>query len=156
MKIKLIKGDFGLLPGELDQEAIEAYSSIPMGGEIEVDLKIPRDIVTHKRYFQVISLAWYHLPEVEMRKYANMNAFRKAMEIEIGYADFAYVDRSAYIISDSGVQDISVRTTELRPKSINFAELDEDSFSALYRDMKKHLNKIFSEWGYDTKFLILQ
>lgn len=156
MTIRLIKNDFGLLPGEFDQQAIEFYSSIPMGAEVEVKITIPRDIVTHKRYFKVVSLAYYHLPEVESRKYADMNEFRKMMEMSIGYADIAFVDRSAYVINDKGVTDISVRTTELRPKSVSFAEMDEDSFQDLYKKMKKHLSKIFSEWGYDTKFLILQ
>jgi hypothetical protein len=156
MTIKLTKNDFGLLPGEFDQQAIEFYSSIPMGAEIEVKITIPRDIVTHKRYFKVVSLAYYHLPEVESRKYADMTEFRKMMEMSIGYADIAFVDRSAYVISDKGVTGVSVRTTELRPKSVSFAEMDEDSFQDLYKKMKKHLSTIFSEWGYDTKFLILQ
>ena len=122
-KIRMIKGPSGLLP--FDQEAAEWFDKVKIGQAVDAEFKLPRNAKFHRRFFAMLNVAFsnYDWPEVETKwgkAKCNFELFRKYVTVKAGHYEAALTP-----------------TGEVRaePKSISWANMDEEQFRKLYSDV---------------------
>lgn len=111
MKILLTKRLGGLLaPG--DQQAEEALKKIGQGELMQCEIKRPRNLSFHRKYFALLTLVFQN-----QEKYEDFEAFRAEVTMRAGWWE-EHKHLSGKI--------------SFFPKSISFAKMDENDFSKLY------------------------
>jgi len=98
-----------------DDEAEEVISKLKRGECIRVKYTKPRNYEFHKKYFAMIQ-AMFDCQDF----YTNQNIFRKVLEMAAGHFD--------QILTTKG-------TTIFLPKSISFADLDQEEFEKIYQSV---------------------
>lgn len=110
MKLYLQRTLRGLMP--LDDTDKEKINKIPFDTPLEFDVKVPRNIKLHRKFFAMLNLAFENQDE-----FKNFQIFREAVIIGSGY--FEKVQRLY------GEEIILA-------KSISFANMDNFEFDSLY------------------------
>lgn len=111
--------------GMPDKEASEKLLKIPAGNRVTVDIKQPRNVKFHNKYFALLDFSYDHwTPQsVPDSRYKNkvpeksFTRFRKDIAILCGHYDL--------VIRLDG-------TTRVEARSISFASMSEDEFDELY------------------------
>lgn len=110
MKIYLQRTLRGLIP--LDDTDKEKINKIPFDVALEYDVKVPRNIKFHRKYFAMMNLAFENQDE-----FKNFQIFREAVIIGAGFFDKVQRLHGEEIIV---------------AKSISFANMDNEQFEQLY------------------------
>lgn len=106
MKFYAIKTLTGLKPS-----AGEDFDKLKLGKEYLIQVKRPRNIKFHKKYFALINLCYKN-----QEHYNNKIHFRKVMEMKAGHYDAVKTDKGTIFL----------------PKSIAFGSISEGEFNDLY------------------------
>ena len=109
MKIKLIPKWGGLEP--FDDEAIAVISKWKDGDMIVAEVVRPRNGKFHKKFFAMLNIIYMNSDE-----FKSITDLLNYVKIETGHADIIEVHGVAFRV----------------PKTISFAQMDEDSFSVFY------------------------
>lgn len=121
MEIFVIKTLQGLKPSfESDREQ---YDKLKMNEEYKAVITKPRNIINHRRFFALLNLCY-----ANQERYDNFEDLRYVLILKAGFY--------TTIETDKGVI--------FRPKSINFASMDETEFLDLYSKM---LDVVIKEIG---------
>lgn len=120
MQVYLTKTMIGLIPA--DERSREWFEKIKHGQTIHADFKKVRNYRFLKKYFALLNIAFDHWQPGEINsKYGvpekNFDRFRADVTILAGYYE-------STIRLDGSVR--------IEPKSISFAKMSEEEFSALY------------------------
>lgn len=110
MKIHLVKINNNLVPSlPIDEEKLSKWK---YGEILEVEVKKPRNIKSHRKFFALLNVAFEN-----QDKYTTFHDFRVEVELKCGnYRE--HVTTKGHLI--------------YVPKSISFASMDETEFSMLY------------------------
>ena len=112
MKLNLVKTIGGLKPAfDADKEQ---YNKIPNDTILEFDVKVPRSLALHKKFFALLNLAYENQSD-----YKNFDWFRQDVLIAIGQ----FNEKVNYL--DGGV-------VTLEAKSIKFSSMGNDEFNSIY------------------------
>lgn len=103
---------------------------LKIGETYMADIKMPRNIKFHKKYFALINCAWSYQNERSQSHFKeSIECFRKTIEIAAGHCDPVYsLERREWL-------DM--------PKSISFSQMDEAEFQDLYERVKDVIFNIF-------------
>ncbi len=118
MKLFCINKLQGLVP--LYSSDYDEKKKLKLGQEYEIEIKQPRNIKFHKKFFALLNIAFENLPESMVNKYPTIDILRQALIIEAGYCDT--------IITLSG-------EVTKKAKSISFANMDNVEFEQLYNSI---------------------
>lgn len=110
MKLYLQRTLRGLMP--LDDTDKEKINKIPFDTPLEFDVKVPRNIKFHRKFFAMLNLAFENQDE-----FKNFKIFREAVIIGAGFFD--------------KVQRLHGEEI-LIAKSISFSNMDNEQFEGLY------------------------
>ena len=113
MDIYFKKEPYGLIP--LYESDKSSYDKIKIGEEIKAQISIPRNIQFHKKFFALLNIAFKNQSVTN-----HFEAFRRWMICEAGYY--------TVVTTPDGV-------TTREPESIAFANMSEERFERLYKDM---------------------
>lgn len=111
MKIHLIKGLDGKFTPAYDSDR-ENAKKLKSGEEFEFEVKRPRNIKFHRKFFALINLVYDN-----QERYNNIDHLRKDLTVEAGFYELRY-----------GIYGEEIKEA----KSISFAKMDEVEFSELY------------------------
>lgn len=128
MKILLLNTTQGLKPC-YDQD-YEEKKKLKTGETYLAEIRKPRNLQFHRKYFSLIRCAWEYQNEKIISHFNNsIEAFRKTIEIASGWFEPIYsIQRKEWIET---------------PKSISFDKMSEDEFQCLYENVKATLFNIF-------------
>lgn len=129
MKMFVINTPRGLVP--YGDDDFEEKQKLKLGETYSVEIKIPRNIQFHRKYFALISYAWEFLNESETTAFKTKEGFRKSVEIAAGHYEPQY--------------NILTESYDHVPKSISFSKMDEAAFSDLYRRVKDVIFSIIGD-----------
>lgn len=129
MKILLAKTLTGSLKPAFDSDH-DKLKKIKAGAIVECEIKQPRNILFHRKFFALINLV-YSNQEV----YNNLDHLRKDLTVVAGYYDVRY--------NFEGVEIYE-------PKSISFASMDEAEFNDYYSAI---IHTICNHWPYTKEEL---
>ena len=99
-----------LVPGDKVSEAL--LKKVPMGTFVEVEIKRPRNLQFHRKFFALL-----HTVFDNQEKYEDFEAFRKEVTMRCGYW------KEHHHLSGK---------VSYEAKSISFADMDELEFAELY------------------------
>lgn len=120
MEILLLNTQLGLRP--LYDKDYEERKKLKIGEVYKANIKVPRNLAFHRKYFALINCAWEYLTEAQQEPFANIEQFRKHLEVAAGHYDQWH----------SPEYNIQVRI----PKSIAFDKMSGDEFADLYKGVK--------------------
>ena len=120
MELYLLNTQLGLRP--LYDSDYEERKKLKIGEVYKANIKVPRNLPFHRKYFALINCAWEYLTEQQQEPFANIEQFRKYCEVAAGY----------YSQWHSPEYDIQVRI----PRSIAFDKMDGAEFANLYKSVK--------------------
>lgn len=131
MDIHLTRTSHGLVPST--DEAAEKLQSIKLGTAVNAKISRPRNGKFHRKFFSMLDVAYqnHEWPEVQTqwgKAKCNRDLFRKYVIVRAGHYEPALTP-----------------TGEVRaePKSISWANMDQEEFNRLYNDV---LNVILAEF----------
>lgn len=127
MELHLVNTRLGLIP--IYPEDYEERKKLTIGEVYKATIKVPRNLAFHRKYFALINCAWEYLTEQQQEPFANLEQFRKHLEVAAGWHD-------QWFSPDYG---ITIRI----PKSIAFDKMDGAEFASLYRAIKDVLFRNF-------------
>lgn len=106
----------GLVP--LYDSDYESKHKLQEGKVYKVTVTIPRNYNFHKKFFALVRLTYYNLPETLERKLGihNEEDLLTALKIDLGMVDFLTIDGH----------------TIVKPHSISFAAMDNAAFETFY------------------------
>lgn len=110
MKYYFIKTYYGLVPFDND---CKPYNKLEEGEEIELEIKTPRNVKFHRKFFALIKLAFDN-----QENYTDIEELRQDL---IKYAGFTE-QRTNYLTGE----------IEYKHKSIAFAKMEEADFEIVY------------------------
>ena len=110
MKVYLRWINNKLVPSDIDQH--KKLSKYKDGIEVECDIKRPRNLKFHKKYFALLNTVYEQQDTFENREH-----FRLEVQITAGHFE-EYITQEGKLV--------------YRPLSISFAQMGEDEFSELY------------------------
>lgn len=120
MKLIVLNTPRGLVP--LDDNDYDEKRKLRLGQTYSVEIKVPRNVDFHRKYFALISYAWEFLNEDEEKRFRTKENFRKYLEIAAGHSETFY-----HPVLEDYVE---------MPKSISFGSMDNAEFSDLYERIK--------------------
>lgn len=108
-----------------DDESADLLADIKLGETVHVEIKRPRNIGFHRKFFAMLSFAFDHWEPAEQDYNGravgkNKDVFRAWCIAKAGYYDLA-------LTPDGKVK--------AEPKSIKFSKMGESEFEALYNDV---------------------
>jgi len=109
MKVRFKKHLGGLRP----VDKCKTYDNLSLGEEIEIDIKTPRNIRFHRKFFALINLAFEN-----QHNYIKQEDLREDLTIAAGF----YTERTNYLTQE----------TKLVADSISFAKMNDEEFSKVY------------------------
>ena len=110
MKLYLRRTLRGLIP--IDDTDKEKINKIPFHTPLEFEVKVPRNLGLHKKFFAMLNLAFENQDE-----FRNFQIFREAVIIGAGFFDRVQRLHGEEIIV---------------AKSISFSQMDNEQFEQLY------------------------
>lgn len=122
MKLLLVKTLNGSLKPAYDAD-YENLKKIKAGATVECEIKQPRNIKFHRKFFALINLVFQN-----QEQYNSIEHLRKDLIIASGHYEERY--------NFEGVQIFE-------PKSISFSNMDETEFNQLYNDVVDTICKYF-------------
>lgn len=128
MRVFLYKQNEAFHPADDDQR--EKLKRIKERDLVEVELKKPRNIKFHRKYFALLNTIFE-----QQEKYTNRNHFRTDLQIRAGHYDEHITDQGEVIYM---------------PKSISFASMDEHAFSDLYNNVLDICLRAYLPDGYSA------
>lgn len=127
MKLLLLNTREGLKP--MYDEDYDEKKKLKIGEIYEAEIKLPRNLRFHRKYFGLIRCAWEYLNEKQQDFFKNnLEVFRKSLEVAAGWCEPLY--------------DLETQELYHAPKSISFEKMKEDEFSILYNNVRDILFKI--------------
>lgn len=138
MKLLLLNTSQGLKP--CYDADYEERKKLRIGQEYVADIKMPRNIAFHRKYFALINCAWEYQQEKSQRHFKdNVECFRKTVEIAAGHCDTAY--------------SLKRREWLEIPRSVAFDKMDEAGFQDLYERVKTVLFSVFLKHIPEEEFM---
>lgn len=122
MKLFVIKSLSGTIKPAYDSD-FEHLKKMKAGEVYECEIKMPRNIKFHRKFFALINLVFQN-----QELYTNIEHLRKDLIIASGNYDTRY-----------NLDGVEI----LEPKSISFAKMDESEFSELYTSVVDVICKYF-------------
>ena len=121
MKISLLNTVTGLKP--LYDADYDEKRKLKIGEVYEADIRRPRNLAFHRKYFALINLAWEYQDERVTEHFRHdVGVFRKTVELAAGWCEPVWsIDRREWV--------------EM-PKSIAFDSMDADEFRNVYERVK--------------------
>ena len=107
-----------------DQQAVDWIAKLKLGQMVRAEVTKPRNPKFHRKYFALLNFA-FDAWEPQAKEYKgepvqkNFDQFRRDVTILAGYYEASYNLKGE---------------VRLLPKSISFANMNEDEFGALYSD----------------------
>jgi len=89
----------------------DQLSKLPKGEVMQFDVKRPRNVRFHRKYFALLNLGFDN-----QDRYSNFDHFRKVVQMKAGHFDEVATDKGLVFL----------------PRSISFSDMDETAFSELY------------------------
>ena len=128
MKLLLLNTSQGLKP--CYDSDYEERKKLKIGETYMADIKVPRNLEFHKKYFALIHCAWEYQNEKVVAHFRhNVELFRKSVEITAGWCEMQYsIKRKEWIEA---------------PKSIAFDKMDQAEFDSHYENVKTVLFTVF-------------
>lgn len=121
MKILLLNTREGLKP--MYDEDYDEKKKLKIGETYEAEIRRPRNLRFHRKYFALLRCAWEYLNETQQRVFENdMDVFRKSLEVTAGWCEPIY--------------NLNTQTFVHIPKSISFEKMSESEFSTLYNNVR--------------------
>ncbi len=108
-----------------DERAEEEFRKIKAGDLVMVDVKRPRNLAFHRKYFGLLDLVLNALPE---GTYGNVDQLHEGLKLALGY-------RTPIKLLDG--------TDAYLPGSISFAKMSQAEFERFYDDVCNFLCKNF-------------
>ena len=128
MKLLLLNTSQGLKP--CYDSDYEERKKLKIGETYLANLKKPRNLQFHRKYFALINCSWeYQNEKVVAHFNHSVEAFRKTVEIAAGWFEPVYL--------------IDKKEWSQAPKSVAFDKMDELEFRELYDNVKRVLFQIF-------------
>lgn len=118
MKVMLLKTLSGLAPA--DEEAREALKRFRVGETLSAEIRKPRNVQFHRKFFALVGLVFENLPEDLEQKYRSTEELLTEIKFQVGHFDEH--------------RTIGGKTMCI-PRSINFASMDELEFSKFYKSV---------------------
>jgi len=103
------------------------YDKLSIGAEVEVDIKQPRNIEFHRKFFALLNLVFDN-----QEQFDNFDTFRAVFIMNCGF--FEPIDVSNFFTGNV--------TKTFFPKSISFAKMSEMEFKQLYEKAIDVANQI--------------
>lgn len=127
MKLLLLNTREGLKP--MYDEDYDEKKKLKIGEIYDAEIKLPRNLRFHRKYFGLLRCAWEYLNEKQQDFFKNnLEVFRKSLEVTAGWCEPLY--------------DLETQEWHHAPKSISFEKMKEDEFSILYNNVRDILFKI--------------
>lgn len=127
MKILLRNTTHGLIP--LYDDDFEEKKKLSIGKDYFADIKVPRNIGLHRKYWSLISCAWDLLSEKARVFFGTKEGFRKTAQVAAGYCERIY--------------NLDMKSWVEVPRSIAFDKMKGDEFERLYNDVREVLLTVF-------------
>ena len=122
MKVYLVKqGNGSFLPSH--DSDYEAMKKIKVGATVSCDIKQPRNIGFHRKFFALINMVFEN-----QEFYDNIDFLRKELTKKAGYYD-TYTNHKGVICYEA--------------KSISFSKMSQDDFEELYQRFLDAVEEIF-------------
>jgi len=115
----------GLVP--LYDEDYEEKKKLKIGQDYQADVKLPRNLRFHKKFFSLIACAWDLLTPRGRQFFRNKECFRKSLLVTSGHCEPVY--------------NHSLRAWVDIPKSLKFDCMREEEFADVYRDVRTVLEQ---------------
>lgn len=126
----------GLLP--VGDDSYDEKKRLKLGQTYIAEIRVPRNIKFHKKYFSLINLAWEYLPEKTSKGFRTKENFRKYVEVAAGWCDPFF--------SPGLKQWVEI------PKSISFASMDDTQFTELYDRVKGVIFTLIGKYVTEEEF----
>lgn len=128
MKLLLLNTSQGLKP--CYDSDYEERKKLKIGETYLADVKKPRNLQLHRKYFALINCSWEYQNEKVIAHFNHsVEAFRKTVEIAAGWFEPVYL--------------LDKKEWSQAPKSIAFDKMDELEFRDLYDNVKRVLFQTF-------------
>lgn len=128
MKLLLLNTSQGLKP--CYDNDYEERKKLKIGETYLADVKKPRNLQFHRKYFALVNCAWeYQNERVIEHFHHSVEAFRKTVEIAAGWFEPIYL--------------MSKKEWSQAPRSVAFDKMDELEFRELYDNVKRVLFQTF-------------
>lgn len=121
MKIIAFKTFNGFEVQESDREAI---SKIKLGKMVQIEIKQPRNLKFHRKFYGMLRLAYEN-----QDKYEPFERFEDVVKLGVHHVDV--------IVMPNGY-------TTYKPKSISFAKMEQPEFEAFYEKVGLYIEKTFN------------
>ena len=129
MKVFLVKqGNGSFLPSHSSD--YDSMRRIKVGATVSCDIKQPRNIGFHKKFFALINLVFEN-----QEIYDNIDFLRKELTMKAGYYDT--------YLNHKGVQ-------KYEAKSISFASMSQEDFEDLYQ---RFLDAVEDAFKFDSELI---
>ena len=119
----------GLVP--MYGEDYEEKKKLSIGKVYVADIKVPRNIMFHRKMFALLNTAWSLLPEKTQDGFRSFDGFRAYLLVSAGFYDVYYSPRLREFVEI--------------PKSMSFASMDEAVFNECYERIKDVIWGILSK-----------
>ena len=104
------------------------FSKLSEGEQLVASKKESRNIGFHRKYFALINLVHYHLPEHIADRLTTIDLLRHEISILIGNTDI-YIDQNGEALT--------------HVKSISFSSMSQAKFEVIYSDTLKVISKYY-------------
>ena len=119
----------GLVP--MYGEDYEEKKKLSIGKVYVADIKVPRNIMFHRKMFALLNTAWSLLPEKTQDGFRSFDGLRAYLLVSAGFYDVYYSPRLREFVEI--------------PKSMSFASMDEAVFNECYERIKDVIWGILSK-----------
>ena len=121
MKLLLLNTREGLKP--MYDEDYDEKKKLKIGESYEAEIRLPRNLRFHRKYFALLRCAWEYLNENQQSFFKDdLEVFRKSLEVTAGWCEPCF--------------DLSAKSWLHIPKSISFEKMKEDEFNQLYNKVR--------------------
>lgn len=104
-------------------EDYDEKKKLKIGETYEAEIRLPRNLKFHRKYFSLLRCAWEYLNEKQQEFFENdMEVFRKSLEVTAGWCEPIY--------------NLKTESWVHAPKSISFRKMKEEEFNALYNNVR--------------------
>ncbi len=128
MKLLLTKHNDSMIPAYSEDR--KQFSKLQEGEMLTATIKNARNVQHHRKYFALLNLVHFHLPEQIADRLTTLDLLRHEISILIGNTDI-------YITQDG--------EAVTRVKSISFTKMSKSKFEQLYSDTLKVISKYYLE-----------
>ena len=128
MKLLLTKHNGSMIPTYSEDR--KQFSKLKDGEMLTATKKDTRNVIHHRKYFALLNLVHFHLPEEISDRLTTLDLLRHEISILIGNTDI-YITQEGEAVT--------------RVKSISFSSMSQSKFETLYSDTLKVISKYYLE-----------